>query len=672
LFLLTFVTVLVVVLMVTAMYARSSKVLGDIADIDGISRVENEAYALDLYFRGLRNIGENAAPGVIALFDAEGNPPDEGMRILMESLYRANSANDMIDFYIGVENTGKIVSGNGWMPDDDYDSRTRPWYRDAVTAKKTIITEPYVDTETKSLVVSTGTPICDASGKLLGVLAGDISLAALSKRIAGSNVMGVGSGALIAPGGTVLEYPNRDYIMKENIAKPSGNIPPELAAAGIGMLSGQKGWSDFTARGDRQRIFYAPSESGYVTGIVVSHSQIGGIVSRITLLLAAAGLLALILLISFMFFLIPSIVRPLRMVEKSLGRIAGLDLTLDPETERFESEVSAGTETGAMVASLQNLRRSFNEVIRNVRLSVERMTSSSEALDELANGAMSAASSAKTAIGNVEKLSKDALGEVGTTVSSIQEVTRASGISASSATEGAQASSAASKLSSDVFGAVSEFVTELRGIGDEMLKNSESMASVETAVVSISGFVATIGSIASQTNLLALNAAIEAARAGDAGRGFAVVAGEVHNLAAESNAASQRVVELIEKLEAGTSSAIKSTQDATDRISGIVSKAEESRKNLEDTLGQTGRVNEAVQSIAAAAQEQAASSNEISESASRIHESISDLTDELSTVSRTSVETASIVENVAQASKTLSDIASDLEGIMSGFKIEEN
>ena len=669
LFLLASMIAAVFVVLVTSMYVKSTSVLVNISNVEGIEKVEDEAYAINLYFNGLKNISENAAPGVTGLFSEDGSVDFDALKSLMASFFEKNGENSVMDIYTGVEATGGFASGNGWTAPADYDARSRPWYVDARDAKDTIVTDPYIDAQTDSLVVTIATPLYGKTGRFFGVIASDLSLSKLSERISVTRVMGVGFGFLAAKDGTILEHPDKNFIMKENISAASVNITPELAAVGKKAISGQSGWDDYVMRGDKQRMFYRSTESGYVTGVVVSHKQISAIVANITSLLVIAGGIALALLVTFMAFFIPSIVRPIRMVEESLGRIASLDLDIDEETARLEAGTGTGTEIGSMLASLKNVRSAFSGVIVNVRGHVERMSSSSVDLDGFSRKATSEVTSVKERLRNVERLSGSALAAAESAARSIGEVTKAATMTAASATDGAEASFATSQLSKNVSGMVNEFVNELQGIGEKIIKNSEGMASVGTSVASISGFVTTIGNIASQTNLLALNAAIEAARAGEAGRGFAVVAEEVRKLAEESNEASLHVKDLIEKLEAGTSEAIHSTQESADNISKIVVKAEESRKNLEDTLVQIGRVNDSVQAIAAAAQQQSASSNEISESASLIQGSISNLTNEISAVGKSVTETAGVVEDVARESQNLSNLASEIEALINNFKV---
>jgi len=534
------------------------------------------------------------------------------------------------------------------------------------------MTEAYEDALTGDTVVTVATQIFSGP-QFVGCLGADVVVSERLARVATVNVMGVGYGVLVGPDGTILQHPNVNYVMNENIARASTNIPPDLAAIGRRIMTGgtQKGWADFSDQGKPHRIFYSSSETGYTVGLITSYDEINGLVGRITFVLLVTGIVSLVFLITFMFFLIPTIVKPLRLVEKSLARMAELDLSMDHDTERFESSVNPATEVGAMVESMRGLRRSFNEAIRSVRESVNKLTSSSGVLDNLSDKANSEILVAKTAVQNVENRSREALLAVDSTADAIEDVSRAGTTTTESAVAGAEASLTTSKLSNEVSDKVNEFMAELQNIKHVMERNSDGMTSVEKSVISISGFVSTIGNIASQTNLLALNAAIEAARAGEAGRGFAVVAEEVRKLAEESNSASKQVADLIERLQAGTSETIQSTKESAEIISLILTKAEDTQKDLNSTVLEIRKVSDAVQSIAAAAEEQAATSNEISKAATQIHNNVSDLTKEIGTLARTAGGTAVVIDNVAHEAKNLFEIATDLEKIMDNFTIDE-
>lgn len=84
----------------------------------------------------------------------------------------------------------------------------------------------------------------------------------------------------------------------------------------------------------------------------------------------------------------------------------------------------------------------------------------------------------------------------------------------------------------------------------------KSITQVTTAVESLSTVAENIGNItllikgiSKQTSLLALNANIEAARAGESGKGFAVVAEEIKILAEESSDATDKIDQMINKVQ---------------------------------------------------------------------------------------------------------------------------
>jgi len=90
---------------------------------------------------------------------------------------------------------------------------------------------------------------------------------------------------------------------------------------------------------------------------------------------------------------------------------------------------------------------------------------------------------------------------------------------------------------------------EFTEVIEELRTNFSSLTSQMKEIHQV---VQTITSISEQTNLLALNASIEAARAGEHGKGFAVVAEEVRNLSEDTNEATNRVKNLLQRIEIDT------------------------------------------------------------------------------------------------------------------------
>lgn len=69
-----------------------------------------------------------------------------------------------------------LVAGSGWVAPSDYDARTRDWYEEAVAAKGPVVTQPYLDADTKKMILTVAEPMHDGKGQLIGVIAVDVEL----------------------------------------------------------------------------------------------------------------------------------------------------------------------------------------------------------------------------------------------------------------------------------------------------------------------------------------------------------------------------------------------------------------------------------------------------------------------------------------------------------------
>ncbi len=159
-----------------------------------------------------------------------------------------------------------------------------------------------------------------------------------------------------------------------------------------------------------------------------------------------------------------------------------------------------------------------------------------------------------------------------------------------------------------------------------------AMEDVSTSSEQIGQIITTIQNIAFQTNILALNAAVEAARAGEAGKGFAVVADEVRRLAAQSDEAAAATTELIDNCVAAAS-----------RGSGIVAEVSAA---LEETMELVSRSNEDIGVIADAVRGEA-------ESIAQVTEGIGQISAVVQTNSASSEESAAVSSELFAQAKNL-------------------
>ncbi len=670
LFLLLGLITAVLVFLIGVIYVKGQATIMEQADIAGTQITQNATETVDFYINGLVNIASSARPSIEKIL--AGQLPRAEIKSILAEITKANRQNNVIDIYVGLESDGKVLAGSFVDPPEGYDARTRPWYLAAAAAsREAVVTEPYQDVKTKKMILSIAEALRDEGGKLMGVLAVDVELDTIQKSIAPLNILGMGFGLLVDKGGNIVQHAEASFIATENIGKVSANFSEGLAAIGKRMIAREKGFGDYTSpTGERRRIFFAPGQSGYIAGVIYPHSEVRAIVNDLAVTQLYTGGLALLLIIALTLFIIPRIVGPILLVEKSLTKLATLDLTPDAASAWLAQKSGEKTEIGVMAKAASELRLIVSEMISTLKLEIGRTQASVSVLAELSQTAASSVHNSQNAVCTVDKsasLTAEILSEVNRSVS---EVSSAAAMTANSAADGAEASSNSASLSQTAIGKVGEVVVELEKIGIAARENNASIEKVGSSVSAISEFVTTIRNIANQTNMLALNAAIEAARAGEAGRGFSVVADEVRRLAEGSGAASQNVAAIIEELQKDAANSIRSTHESADLIGAILGKARETQDELDDSLNQIAKVNDAMQTIAAAAQEQAASSQEISNSMGQVNNATQDAAREISSIGKSTRDTVSVIDRLSLESEKLEDVADHLQKLIDRFTLD--
>lgn len=142
-------------------------------------------------------------------------PPLLSRKTLNPYLNINNDDPEISQIYIGLAD-GEFITGGEWVPPEDYDPRTRVWYREAVEAGKTIISDVYIDRETDDRTVTISSPLY-MEDSFVGVISADVFMNDINNwlrnQISGENIYTY----LLDSDGTVIVHTLRPNLVGTNI-----------------------------------------------------------------------------------------------------------------------------------------------------------------------------------------------------------------------------------------------------------------------------------------------------------------------------------------------------------------------------------------------------------------------------------------------------------------------
>ncbi|MGS0693663.1 methyl-accepting chemotaxis protein [Shewanella sp. 0m-4] len=552
----------------------------------------------------------------------------QGLDSDRELLFTINGGG-FIDVYAGFD-TGDIISGDKSQPwPEDYDPRTRPWYKQAYTSSEMITTPPYIDITGQAVV----TLAQRFNGAMNGVLAADLSIGFITEQINNLSIDNAGFAFLLDENNKILAYRDSSYAQQDASRLAQTLTPSNIESIRNGSAITTIEWQD-----GKEKLIRLTHLKGtnWTLGLVEDKTLAYQMIEQqvINLLMVVAVLAFIILIIAS--FIVNHMFKPLQQLTDAIETLSKGDGDL---TQRFAA--SKQDEIGLLEAHMNRFLESLQQMVKAISSDTEQLI---KQINESSNIAAKASEGVNGQHQDVDQIAA-AIHEMSATANEVANHAEMTANAAQVSTQACIEGNEVTVKNSDSIELLSEQLNDA----------SKVVSTLEENATEINQILSTIQAIAEQTNLLALNAAIEAARAGEQGRGFAVVADEVRVLSHRTQDSTEEIRAMIATLQQNSQHAVSSMTSSTNIAQSSVEFANQAKHSLERITDSITEINDMATQIASAAEEQRA----VSEDISRNTQAISDTSNELS------CQTQEVSDNAQMMLQT----SSELSDRVSRFKI---
>ena len=537
------------------------------------------------------------------------------------------------EIYMGTR-WGGFVSSWTEEEEQEFDPRTRPWYKNAAGANgKVIITPVYISTD-GSPVVALARAIKDNKGTFLGCMGLDLDLTDLAVRISSIRIGESGYCMLMQNDGLILaDQKHTDYNLKtlsETGVPAFSEIDKMKEGSAFIMLDGKR-W--------KVSVFSLP-ELDWKAALLIEQNEILSLFYTLLKNMILIGLFLFVLYFTLAFIFAGALKRYFRRLETVFGKIAEGDLTdrmaikRNDEIGRIMINLNTAIEhSHTMIVTLKEESDKMNTIGSRLSSSMEETAAAIKQIGENVKGvkekAMSQAAGVTETVATVEQIN----GRLSRLVSSIEM--QAESINESSAVITHMAENTVqigktldenNELIKTVYGQTKEGKDGARTANEivkQIAEKSESL--LEASQI--------IQNIASQTNLLAMNAAIEAAHAGESGSQAEKTFIDVYELVSQISEKEDSILEVMREQEENG----KQVLDAIKRINGVTSEIDSASAEM---LEGGSQIEQEMQKLAEITLETTDSMNEIASGAEQINNAVQEVSD-ITQKNKTSIENLS-------------------------------
>lgn len=530
--------------------------------------------------------------------------------------------------YMGTQFGGFIQWPTGSSP-DQYDPRSRPFYKDALNNAGQIKQgDAYYWEPDDAVILSTTTTFSNKNGQDNGVIAIDVSLNTLTDIIKEIKLGKNGYLMMVEESGNILVDAGKPDNNFKNLSDLDGAYQL-LNNTDSGLVELSLNNQEYLAN------VYKSDKLGWkFIGLISVDEVMQSSNDMIQVILITVTILTSIFIFGAIVFA-NRIAKPLQVVSGGLQDIASGEGDLTNTLS-----VNSKDEIGKLAFYFNQFLDAIKQIVIQISDSGKQMSQASEQAISISQEMSSTSARQYQAV----ELVSTAFNEM---VATANEVSNSCTAAADSANQGQQ-------LVDEGQQHINKAVDSVNQLADVLTQSSHEIGNLEKDSQSITVILDTIRGIADQTNLLALNAAIEAARAGEQGRGFAVVADEVRALAKRTSDSTQEIDELVKRLQTQTQ--------------GVAVSMTRSLESSKSTVELTSSVQGSFQGISESVDVIHQMNTQIATAAEEQHQVAEDINNHIHQIHQDAVSVEDMSKRARGNSEELGGIASQLNTIVARFR----
>ena len=289
---------------------------------------------------------------------------------LIQKFDRQNS--QVLDYYIGFADKNRtMVCATGWIPPPDYDATTREWYKEALKQNKLVYITPYLDADTKQMVITLAEPIRDGDN-LVGVIAADILLTDVMALAEEARINSASYTFLLDDHYNFMIHPQPGFQPTPDQSINAANVMEGRLQPLIKEINqGQYNIIELTDYDNTKRCFVLSNieATNWTFGIAIPRSEYIKPLNNLLLGFAVALALSLLMGILIILPVVRSLLKPVLQLNEAVSSFAEKDFTA-------RSLVSSQDEVGQLSDNFNRMADIIQEYNQNLEQTVAKRTSS--------------------------------------------------------------------------------------------------------------------------------------------------------------------------------------------------------------------------------------------------------------------------------------------------------